>query len=96
MIGKKIRIIKEYNNLKDNTIIFTVRTELYDDSAQYWLDLVEIARQDFPDLKFDDVKTFIYGGQVYKKTRGIEFVFDIPLEAIPDGYVDGIRLEYVM
>ncbi len=94
MIKKTIKIIKEYVvNKEYGTIHFTVRTTLYDESVQYWLDLVEIAKQDFPDLNLDKVNTIVYGGDCQKGTRGVEFTLNIPVE-IPKGYEKRSRLEY--
>ena len=96
MIKTKIKIIKEYVvNEKYKTIHFIIRTKLYNDSVQYWFDLIKIVKQDFPELDIDKVKSVIYGGDSYKGTRGVEFSLDIPVE-IPDGYVDGFILEYTL
>ena len=96
MIRKEIEIIKEYVvNTKCKTIHFTVRTTLYDDSVQYWLDLVEIAKKDFSELNLSEVKSIIYGGCSYKGTRGIEFPLNKPVK-IPDGYVNGFKLEFTL
>ena len=96
MIRKDIEIIKEYVvNKEFKTMHFTVRTTLYDDSVQYWLDLMEIAKQDFPDLDLNEVKSVVYGGISYKGTRGVEFVLKMPV-AMPKGYVDGYKLEFTL
>ena len=96
MIKDYIEIIKEYVvNEKHKSIHFTIRTEMYDDSVQYVLDLIEILKQDFSNFSMDDVKFVVYGGQCYKRTRGVELTIDMPAE-IPEGYVDGVRLEYTL
>jgi hypothetical protein len=88
MIHKDIEIHREYVlNNNCGTIHFVVRTRLYDNSVQYWLDLVEIAKQDFPDLNLKEVETIVYGGDSIRKTRGIEFTLKRPVE-IPQGYFE--------
>ena len=96
MIRKEIKIIKEHVvNEKNKTIHFIIRTKLYDDSVQYWLDLVEIAKQDFPKLDLSKVKSVVYGGDSYKGTRGIEFLIGEPFKIL-DEYVNGFILEYTL
>ena len=92
MIPDRVKIIKEFVlNERYETIHFTVRTKWYNDSVQYWLDLIDILKKDFPDADLNKVKSVVYGGDCYKKTRGIELTLDKPVK-IPDGYVDGVRL----
>ena len=98
MISKNIEIIKEYViDKKHDTIIFTVRTKLYDDNVQYWLDLVEIAKKDFPQLTLDRVKSVMYGGDCYRRTKGIEFSLNVLATIkIPEGYVNGFSLTDIL
>ena len=48
-----------------------------------------------PDADLSNVKSVIYGGRSYKRTRGIELTVDQPVK-IPDGYVDGYSMEYTL
>lgn len=65
-----MKIIKEYCQAGKRCII---RTDTYVSTLQHFLDLLEEARQDFPDLKPEDVEIKHYGGIRYAGTYGIEF-----------------------
>lgn len=96
MISSKIKIIKEFVvNEEYNTIHFIVRTGYYNDSVQYWLDLIEILKKDFANVDLNNVKSIVYGGRCYKHTRGIELTLDEPIE-VPKGYVERPSLEYTL
>ena len=96
MFKSYVEIIKEYVvNKEYKSIHFTIRTEIYDDSVQYVLDLIEILKQDFSNFDMADVKLVVYGDNYYKGTRGVELTLDKPVE-IPDGYVKCKKLEYTL
>ena len=104
---KDVTIRKEYvlqsKGIRDEKIKnppkiwFVIRTDLYDSGLQYFLDLLEIAKQDFPDLELDknDVKALQFGGDRIKGLRGLEFEYPMPCK-IPEGYVDGHFLDPTM
>jgi hypothetical protein len=81
---------------KRNTgkILFILRTDLYDNSLDYFLQLFAEAKKDFPNLTQKDVICREYGGRTVSGLRGIEFYFDPPKKGstktvkIPKGYED--------
>ncbi len=100
MIRDGIKIIKEFvdhekRDKRFKTIVFIVRTTLYDDSIQYFLDLLEILKKDFPDLDTNDIKSLVYGGMFYKRTRGLEITIDKPVK-IPEEYEERSQVEYAL
>jgi hypothetical protein len=101
MIRKNIEIYKEYikNTKNPDKIHFVIRTRLYNDSIQYYLDLVEIAKQDFPekdypDLNMKEIQAVVYGGDRFRKTRGIEFTLENV--KIPKEYKEIHKLEHTL
>ena len=88
----------KHDKSKRNTgrVLFILRTDLYDDSLDYFLKLFKEAKKDFPNLKPEDIMCQEYGGDTIKGLRGIEFIFDAPVKGssksvkIPKGYVDNI------
>jgi hypothetical protein len=61
-----------YKSTQDCTI-FSIRTNYYASDLEYFLNLFEIAKKDFPELKEEDVKFVHYGGQRIKGIFGLEF-----------------------
>lgn len=76
-----MKIFKEFVELKDDSLNggkyrYIIRTLSYNKTFSYLQRLLRAAKQDFPDLDFDttiDVEVIVYGGNCYKRTRGIEF-----------------------
>lgn len=84
----------KHQKSKKNTgkILFILRTDYYNNTLDYFLQLFVEAKKDFPDLKATDVSCREYGGDTIKGLRGIEFYFDAPTKGssktvkIPKGY----------
>ena len=80
------------NNRNTGNIQFSLRTDFYDNSLDYYQKLFAEAQKDFPNLKPEDVKCRVYDGDTYKGLRGIDFNFPAPNKGsvktvnIPKGY----------
>lgn len=84
-----MNIIKEYALVGEKTLRFSLRTNTYAHSLDFFERLWEEAKRDFPWLDKNDVEVVHYGGIRYKHIFGIEFT----AKDIPDGYTDVGRLE---
>lgn len=74
MIRDGIQIFKEYVISEDGKkIFFVIRTELYDNSVEYFIDLAGIAMADYPVLELKDMVAVEFGGDTHRGKRGIEF-----------------------
>ena len=69
-----------------------VRSELHSRSLAHIMGLFEEARNDFPDLKPEDVNVVQYSGKSYSGTRGVEFVKPKDTK-IPESYKPIPQLE---
>ena len=71
-----------------------LRTDMHDNSLDYFLQLFAEAIKDFPNLKAKDVICQEYGGDTVRGIRGIEFDFYPPQKGstktvkIPKGYTN--------
>ena len=83
-----MNIIKEYA-LVGETLHFSIRTNTYSHSLDFFERLWQEAYHDFPWLDRSDVEVVHYGGIRYKHTFGIEFT----AKDVPDGYTKVKRLE---
>ncbi len=73
-----MQIFKTYYKFKregkeTGEILFILRTDLYDNSLDYFLKLFAEAKKDFPHLEAKNVICREYGGDTISGTRGIEF-----------------------
>ena len=62
------KVIKEHS---DNRCC--IRTDCYGNSLSFIKKLIDIAKEDYPSLKDEDIKIEKYGGTRIKGTFGIEF-----------------------
>ena len=67
--------------------IAVVRRKCYGLTVADALELAEIAKADFPTLRFEDCRIVHFGGTSYRKTFGIEFDCG-DLEIAPDGWAE--------
>ena len=68
-------MIKEYCEYANTCVI---RERAYGSRMSKFLKLIEVAKNDFPGLKDEDIEIVKYAGERYAKTFGIEFT-------VPDG-----------
>ena len=50
-----------------------IRTRIYSSSLSQILELFDVAKNDFPDIKPTDVSVVCYGGEPHKRKYGLEF-----------------------
>ncbi len=81
-------IFKEY---QPNAKICVIRENAYGSNLNKFLSLYEMAKEDFPELKVEDVEIVQYGGRYYVRTFGIEFKI---FGKVPDSYDRIGQLEY--
>lgn len=90
-MADKLVFIKVFDYVAGE-IFVSIRATLYSSSIGYFLRLLEEAKKDFPDIRFDpeDVEAVEYGGDTHKGQRGIEFSVnketDIPLDYSMDSF----------
>lgn len=89
-----MKIIKEYVPTQK---IIILRSNTYASNLQYFLNLLDEARKDFPqiDLKPEDIEIVHYGGRHYRRTFGIEFRNDKEVE-VPEEYFRNRKTELVL
>ena len=75
-IPKDTDVIKHFYKSTLNCTIFSIRTNYYASDLEYFLNLFEIAKKDFPELREEDVKFVHYRGQRIKGIFGLEFSRD--------------------
>jgi len=83
-----MQIIKEYSKYAKKCVI---RTNSYSSSLSYFNELIEIAKNDFPELIDDNIEIVQYGGERIKRIFGIEFY---PTNYVPSSYNEIQNLEY--
>ncbi len=82
----RIIIIKEYISTPNGErVVFILRTEYYDDSLRYFMDLFEEAQKNFPKLTPKQIKALCYNSDTHRRQRGIEFTLPNPV-VIPKEY----------
>lgn len=65
-----MEIIYEY---AEESKVCVLRTDNYVKRLDHFLNLFEAAKEDFPNLKAEDVTVEKYGGDHHKRQNGIEF-----------------------
>lgn len=85
-----VGVAKEYSTYAHMCVVRAVRT--YDHTLALILYLFKIAKNDFKELKPEDVAIVLYGGDRIKGTWGIEFLKDESV--VPKTYSRVDQLEY--
>ena len=75
------------------TRVFGIKTNTYSSSIPLIMNMVEIAKHDFPGLTDEDIHVVAYDGDRWKRQMGIEFSININ-HPVPEDYKTVI-LEYV-
>lgn len=84
-----LTFIKEYCVTDNGTRHLVIRSKFYDNSLEYFLQLFEEAKKDFPtlDLQPKDIEAEEYDGDTHRGQRGIEFSAPKDVEiSIPKEY----------
>lgn len=92
MLGEGM--IKEYATYAGKNH-FVIRNDHFDSSFKVIKELIQEAKEDFPELKDDDIKVVQFGGEQYPRTFGIEFSFDESISP-PSDYEFVSRLEVLL
>jgi len=79
-----MEIIKEVVKINKNRYHYIIRTDCYNSSIGHFLKLFSAAKENFPELKENDVDVVHYGGHSYRYTFGIEWNSNIKPSEIWD------------
>ena len=86
------KIKEQFKNKTSGSITCVIRTDTYGSSLEFFIDLYNVAKEDFPKLSEKDVQIVQYGGRHYRGTFGIEFCMSEGTK-IPDSYQEYSFLE---
>jgi hypothetical protein len=80
----KTDVKKIVTTKQDNKRLFILTSGYYSKTLDYFLFLIDIAKESFPELEPKDIKINHYTGRFHKGQCGIEF--SVVCKNVPDGY----------
>lgn len=78
-----MEIYKEYKENGENAAC-VIRTNTYASSVQHFLNLLEEAQKDFPNVTASDLEVHHFAGRSYRRTFGV--FFRVKMSEVPKAY----------